>query len=108
MTIRNINSAFGMSVNFDTVDEMATAIQASGYDLPEDGLKNGRDYEVVYTITLGFNSVEVNEFCKWLNDQGHDASIGDDDTTRIDGVDVTGDEDLAEISGQLWNAYCNN
>lgn len=45
--IRNVNEMFGDSVEFDSVDEMAEAIVACGYDLPADGLEEGRDFEVV-------------------------------------------------------------
>jgi hypothetical protein len=45
MMIVNINEAFGDSVEFDTVQEMAECIQLSGYDLPFDGLREGRDYQ---------------------------------------------------------------
>jgi len=47
MRIRNINSEFGMSIEFDSVEEMAEAIIDSGLDLPTDGLQEGRDYEVI-------------------------------------------------------------
>lgn len=45
--IRNINSAFGDSVEFLSVDEMEQAILNCGYNIPEDGLREGRDYEEV-------------------------------------------------------------
>ena len=45
--IRNINDRFGDAVEFYSVDEMKTAIENSGYELPEDGLKEGRDYETI-------------------------------------------------------------
>jgi hypothetical protein len=45
--IRNINEAFGESVEFDSVNEMIQAIYNCGYELPEDGLVEGRDYEQV-------------------------------------------------------------
>jgi len=44
MKIKNINENFGEPVEFETVEEMAAAIQASGYELPADGLLDGRDY----------------------------------------------------------------
>ena len=45
--VQNINSAFGDAVCFGSVDEMTEAIQACGYELPEDGLVEGRDYQEV-------------------------------------------------------------
>jgi hypothetical protein len=47
MTVRNINEKFGDQIEFDSVDEMGNAIKQCGYSLPEDGLKEGRDFEVV-------------------------------------------------------------
>lgn len=45
MTIKNINAAFGDLIEFDSVTDMADAIRACGYQVPDDGLKEGRDYE---------------------------------------------------------------
>lgn len=45
--VQNINSAFGDAVCFDNVDEMAEAIKDCGYELPADGLVEGRDYREV-------------------------------------------------------------
>ena len=45
--IKNINSAFGDSVSFDSLREMEQAIENCGYSLPGDGLREGRDYEVI-------------------------------------------------------------
>jgi hypothetical protein len=47
MTIKNINEKFGDPVEFESVEEMAQAIRDCGYDLPADGLVEGRDYEVI-------------------------------------------------------------
>ena len=45
--IRNINDEFGDPVEFESVEEMEQAIQEMGYTIPEDGLKEGRDYEII-------------------------------------------------------------
>lgn len=45
--IRNINPKWGDSIEFRTPDEMATVIAACGYPLPEAGLAEGTDYEVI-------------------------------------------------------------
>ena len=45
--VQNINSAFGDAVYFGSVEEMAEAIQECGYELPADGLVEGRDYREV-------------------------------------------------------------
>lgn len=44
--IRNINDEFGDPTTYDTVDEFAQAILDCEFELPEDGLKEGRDYEI--------------------------------------------------------------
>ena len=45
--LRNINENFGMGIEFESVAEMHDTIMACGYVIPEDGLIEGRDYEVV-------------------------------------------------------------
>lgn len=42
--IRNINEQFGDPVDFENVEEMEQAILACGYELPEDGLQEDRDF----------------------------------------------------------------
>lgn len=44
--IKNINEDFGDPILFDTVEEMAAELEKLGY-MPDDGLVEGRDYEVV-------------------------------------------------------------
>lgn len=43
--IRNINEKWGMPEEFECVSEMEECILACGYELPEEGLKEGIDYE---------------------------------------------------------------
>ena len=45
--IRNINEALGDPVLTDSVESLARDIIASGRQLPADGLKEGRDYDVI-------------------------------------------------------------
>lgn len=47
--IRNINPAWGDPIEFADADEMAMLIEMCGYELPEDGLIEGRDYERIST-----------------------------------------------------------
>lgn len=47
MAIRNINSAFGDPIIFDTVEEMVEALDELGY-MPEDGIVEGVDYEEIF------------------------------------------------------------
>jgi len=52
--IRNINESFGESITFETVEGMEAGIReldrinkGEGYAIPEDGLREGRDYETI-------------------------------------------------------------
>jgi len=54
---RNINENYGDQISFNNLDEMAAAIEACGYELPEDGLREGRDYELVMWMNPATGSV---------------------------------------------------
>lgn len=45
MRVVNINENYGDPVTFGSVAELEQAIKDCGYELPEDGLQEGRDYE---------------------------------------------------------------
>lgn len=45
--IKNINDSFGEPIEFNSIEEMEQAILASGYELPQDGLREDRDYEII-------------------------------------------------------------
>jgi hypothetical protein len=45
--IMNINPHYGDSVEFENVSEMRQAILACGFEVPSDGLREGRDYVYV-------------------------------------------------------------
>ena len=49
MKIRNINEKYGDAIEFDSVEEMEQSILACGAEahLPDDGLREGRDYDLV-------------------------------------------------------------
>lgn len=44
--IRNISEKWGDAISFDTVEDMETTIEACGYDVPDEGLQQGIDYEI--------------------------------------------------------------
>lgn len=46
--IRNINPAFGDPLEFAALNEMKLWVKRNGYAVPVDGLRQGRDYELVY------------------------------------------------------------
>ena len=44
----NINDKFGDQIEFDSLEDMKEDIQNCGYDIPSDGLQEGRDYKLAY------------------------------------------------------------
>ncbi len=56
----NVNTSFGDDVEFDSVDEMANAINDMGL-MPEDGLIEGRDYEKAYDLKPKFAQFITNK-----------------------------------------------
>lgn len=52
--IRNINPAYGDPVEFADTTKMAMSIESCGYELSADGLKEGRDYEVIGGCSVVF------------------------------------------------------
>ena len=67
--IRNINDCFGDRVEFDDIREFADCILLSGYELPEEGLKEGIDYE--YTDNTE-NDSSSSRIYRLVNGQGID------------------------------------
>lgn len=68
--VRNINPSFGEAVIFDNLDAMTVALaNINGGEnwLPEDGLKEGRDFEyVTYLMNPHTGSVDTEE--GWIED----------------------------------------
>lgn len=66
MSIKNANPSYGDTVEFETPDEMAKAIIDCGYELPEDGPKEGRDYDVIsqYLSKIGKKGGSVKSAAK--------------------------------------------
>lgn len=65
--IVNINPAFGDSVKFDGVEDMTECVNNLGY-LPEDGLKEGRDYDFVNKITVVENTDDDELYLRYPTD----------------------------------------
>ena len=49
MKIKNINERYGDAITFDSIDEFRKSIRNCGYNVPDDGLVEGRDYEVIHS-----------------------------------------------------------
>jgi hypothetical protein len=54
-----------------------------------------------YTIVLSVDHHEGEKFAAWLNERGHNASVGRDTGNHIDA-------DHDNILTALWNEYCSS
>lgn len=108
--VKNINPCFGDSCEFDSVQDMSAAIAELGY-MPEDGLKQGRDYEFVTSYNLTsltdgvWNDVETFDT---LDDAA--AFIRYEDPADDDGEEwalVPEDEDAPEFHADSLAALLN-
>jgi len=61
-----------------------------------------------YKIEIASDHPDAEEFVSWLNNQGHDASIGTSTGSYIDGVWTSTDPEMSESMNTLWSAYCNS
>jgi len=59
-----------------------------------------------YEIEIACDHHEAEEFCAWLNDQGHSATVGSSTGNYVDGVS-TDNEDEGAVLESLWHAYCS-
>lgn len=53
-------------------------------------------------IEIGCDTTEREQYCEWLNNNGHEVIIGNSTGTYIDG------EINTEISNKLWDQYCGS
>ena len=60
-----------------------------------------------HDIIIAVESTEAAEFVRWLNEQGHNASIGTDTGNWIDGQNADNDPALSDKVNALWESYCN-
>ena len=60
-----------------------------------------------YTIEIPSDTTEAEEYCEYLNKQGHTATVGNTTGTYIDGIWIQHDVKASEISNALWTEYCN-
>jgi hypothetical protein len=60
-----------------------------------------------HTIEIAYNAHEAAEFVAWLNNQGHNATVGNDTGSYINGVETGNDEETNEMMTSLWDEYCN-
>ena len=60
MAICNINERYGDRAIFESVTDMVNSIKDCGYDIPEDGLKYGIDYEPIEILPLDDAAMDWN------------------------------------------------
>ena len=61
-----------------------------------------------YTIEISLDHAEAENFCIWLNEQGHYASIGSTTGNFVDGEWTSTNEIANEIINDLWDEYCRD
>jgi hypothetical protein len=102
--VKNINPEFGDPVEFGSIEEMAAAIRACGYTLPEDGLRINRDYtisteQVMYADTVnGIFDMTWHAVMKQVEENPFFSDPDDVCIIGTDGTQYTGN-DLLEILG---------
>ena len=107
--IRNINPDFGMEAEFASVEDMQAAIEkldelnplADGESwMPEDGLQEGRDYEVVERMLMNPATGSVAPESEWRKDfedaKAYAESHGED-LAAIWGGETFEDAGLVEV-----------
>ena len=58
-------------------------------------------------LEIACDTDEGEEFVAWLNQSGHDATLGKTTSNFIHGKDTSLDAELSAIMNQLWNQYCD-
>ena len=56
-------------------------------------------------IEIATDTISADEFCNWLNSQGHDATVGSSTGSYIDGEWTSTDDSAARIYRELWDAF---
>jgi hypothetical protein len=51
---------------------------------------------------------EVEQFCGWCNKHGHDAEVGRETVTRVNGYSTFNDLGARTAMDKLWIDYCNS
>lgn len=60
-----------------------------------------------YQVKVAYDQEEGREFVQWLIEQGHQAELGGDTGSYIDGVHTATDSGANETMNRLWADYCN-
>lgn len=60
-----------------------------------------------HNIEIAVDATEAHEFAAWLNEQGHDAQVGNSTGSYIDGQWTQADQEASNILNALWDSFCN-
>jgi len=60
-----------------------------------------------HKIEIAVDHAEADEFCAWLNTQGHTATVGRSTGNYVDGDWTSSDQAAGDILNGLWDDYCN-
>lgn len=60
-----------------------------------------------HEIEIAVDHTEAEEFCAWLNEQGHSATVGRYTGNYVDGEWTSSSAEAGEILNTLWDEYCN-
>ena len=62
--------------------------------------------EKALTIEIAVDNEEAEDFCAWLIENGHTASIGRSTGNYVNGQWTSTDSDANCIMNKLWDDYC--
>lgn len=60
-----------------------------------------------YKLEISNDTPEAEQFCAWLNAQGHDARVGNSTGNYVDGEWTSSSAEANSVMNALWDAYCN-
>ena len=107
---RNINSRYGDPISFSTLAQLENAIRECGYELPEDGLQEGRDYEIVtylmnpYTGTVQSQDAWLSDFDNCEPEEWGGPEFGDAELLEVV-PNIEGEEGYDAYFGEWRPAY---
>lgn len=59
-----------------------------------------------HRIEIAVNHTEADEFCAWLNERGHYATVGRTTGNYVDDYWTSSSTEAGEILNSLWTEYC--
>lgn len=62
---------------------------------------------IPHTIKIAVDHAEAEEFCDWINLQGHRCVVGKSTGNYVNGAATSASEYSRMVMNKLWNDYCN-